>query len=619
MRMSAEQTSGNRTILIICLHVVLIGFSVIASAQPVAVVQVPAAGTDAHNIELDKDVRLARTTPIRVTSVTLRDLFRHLSGSRLILVAGRSCADQRVQIQLKNRPLRTLMRALAEMLPATWSPLPDGSGYRLEMTDSAIQRRRRWWQLYEGEWENTRRALRELVLKQMRTAPQAPDPKMVEAQHADMALQLQDMTLIRMFNELPASLQEQIADQPIDFALYSGHSTHGVIEGAVAVPLTQLPDSVRNVVASSQARLMAERGLSEWELTVLFCNMGTDVRVCVLLPNDEINDTRIHTAMPPAPRPDFLPLEHPWIVDRVRKLGSAASPTWKALAAFQASRIWPNEKVHLNGVVIPPPARVEELAAIGATGDMEYVADCYSRVTSPLSEGARSILGAMPGKQALDRIAEEQDCSWKQNSDNVYLMRNNRWYRDDNLQVSDAAIARGLALVQKIYEFAQIRPRPKAPPKTLLRERMEAYGELAQMLTPWQVIHGLAYAPVEEDPSAMKTAVPAGGQSTQVPLTHPESRIRYPLVNLAAELMKEWRLAGFYGSLTPQERDALWDGKLPFQALNPAQQSAAPYLLPTVQDPATSSRLLLGLKPIELRFYVGVNDPVLTLRLVGNQ
>ena len=81
---------------------------------------------------LADDVRLQRATDVNVTGIPLDELLAKLSNGNLRLVAGRSCAAQKVQIRLKQRPLLNLLQALAQLLPGAWDALPDNSGYRLE-------------------------------------------------------------------------------------------------------------------------------------------------------------------------------------------------------------------------------------------------------------------------------------------------------------------------------------------------------------------------------------------------------------------------------------------------------------------------------------------------------
>ena len=57
-------------------------------------------------------------------------------ANKFVLTAPHNCEDLKLQIRLNHRPLRTLMRALAGMLPGTWARTKDG--YNLSLTDKAV-------------------------------------------------------------------------------------------------------------------------------------------------------------------------------------------------------------------------------------------------------------------------------------------------------------------------------------------------------------------------------------------------------------------------------------------------------------------------------------------------
>src|SRR5437016_9030773 len=63
---------------------------------------------------LDADRRLDRAITIEPRVVSLTDLLAGQSGGGVTLSCGRSCAGQCVQVRLKARPLRVVMKALAD-------------------------------------------------------------------------------------------------------------------------------------------------------------------------------------------------------------------------------------------------------------------------------------------------------------------------------------------------------------------------------------------------------------------------------------------------------------------------------------------------------------------------
>ena len=95
---------------------------------------------------MDADARLDRLISLGVISVPLNEVLQKESldksmtkiedANKFVLTAPHNCEDLKLQIRLNRRPLRTLMRALAGMLPGTWARTKDG--YNLSLTDKAV-------------------------------------------------------------------------------------------------------------------------------------------------------------------------------------------------------------------------------------------------------------------------------------------------------------------------------------------------------------------------------------------------------------------------------------------------------------------------------------------------
>ena len=126
---------------------------------------------------LAQDSRLDRAVSLDVISVPLNEVLQKESldkstetmedGHRFLLTAAPDCADLKLQIRLNARPLRTLMTALAEMLPGVWTRTPHG--YQLSMTKQAADARAEWWRLFLGEREKALALQRQAVLAAMET------------------------------------------------------------------------------------------------------------------------------------------------------------------------------------------------------------------------------------------------------------------------------------------------------------------------------------------------------------------------------------------------------------------------------------------------------------------
>src|SRR5207245_775632 len=96
-----------------------------------------------------------------------------------------------------------------------------------------------------------------------------------------------------------------------------------------------------------------------------------------------------------------------------------------------------------------------------------------------------------PLEEELNRLASDQDSSWKKRADNLYLIRHNRWYRQDALEVPAPLLQKWVSHLPG----APVKPADKErSPNELLRSQVEWEAEVAATLTPWQIIWGLTWA-----------------------------------------------------------------------------------------------------------------------------
>ncbi len=168
---------------------------------------------------LAQDARLDRPISLDVISVPLNEVLQKESldkstdkmedGHRFLLTAATDCADLKLQVRLNNRPLRTLMTALAEMVPGVWTRTPHG--YQLAMAKQAADARAEWWRLFLGEREKSLALQRQAVLAAMETKAhrrQAGDP---DPEQSDRAVEEDMANQHDFFYSLPESLKQQIA------------------------------------------------------------------------------------------------------------------------------------------------------------------------------------------------------------------------------------------------------------------------------------------------------------------------------------------------------------------------------------------------------------------------
>lgn len=581
------------------------------SAQPPAAAPPapPSTSVLVTDERLANDARLQRKVTLDETGIPLEELLQRFSGAGLTLSCGRSCQEQKLHLRLKERPLRTLMEALAELLPGEWKPIE--GGYRLDMDLKAVARRERWWRLFLSEQERAFAAQRAFVLQKMRATPtlQAPyndleqkrrDPAAFEeARKQRAAAGAQMFAGDTFFHQLPANLQERIANQILSAPFYSAGMavTSGKSdEGTVVIPVTDLPPSAQALARERGSSFLAKSGSQvPWENAFLrFSNNGYAVSPSVVLPNGTYTDLMLGLSVDYAPDAFALTLDQDRLADEVDRLGRAAPLPWRQLAAYQKSRVWENDRPADFQKTPAKPRNSETLRLLADRSGIEFVADYYSlpsRLMTP-EEQDRGPL-KQPLKDEMDLRAAAQDTSWKQQTNNLYLFRSNRWYRDDYLEVPDALLKRWLAQRTPLRPmngggaFAAAGDRSAASgARERIKKQMDWEAEAVTALTPWQVANGLRWFVPEERHETTEDKRPR--------------RAFCPFVFEAQRLVRQYQTARFYASLSPAARAALIENRLPLGSLSMAQRQQAMYLRPVLALLAEGKKpdsLLLGLQP----------------------
>src|SRR5262249_51321226 len=163
-----------------------------------------------------QDPRLARQVTITETGISLKALLHQLSDQHLEFTVLPICQEQKLQIRMKQRPLRALLSSIAELLGGEWTPMQDKTGYRFCQSDATILRRRRWWSLFQAEREEALADLRTAMLQAMHTTQKPIYYDVADKQNEaeqNARLQTMDASSHNLFTQLPQALQEQFTQQ----------------------------------------------------------------------------------------------------------------------------------------------------------------------------------------------------------------------------------------------------------------------------------------------------------------------------------------------------------------------------------------------------------------------
>jgi hypothetical protein len=536
------------------------------------------------------DIRLDRKVDVEGVGIPIAQLLQKMSSNGLQLVADKSCAEQKLQLRLHHCPLRSLMHALAVLLPAHWEPLENHSGYQLILNAEAVTAERRWWDIFLDVRRTAEQTIQAAFLTAMQTTTPHPGPQPPPG----FKFLFSPKETQQFLNALPLDLQQRIAqtfqiENIVD--LYTLHSSgilmNTILGGtesepdSVVIPLASLPLAAQNIVRIHQE----QNGISLPDNAVLVCHADlTGIAIVIPGPNGAGSSGIFQREVSIPPATDHsLWLGQAGLPDEVKQLGGAAPADLKELARYQESRFWPNPKPSDPTALRPQPFnRADVLNWLGQRADIEFISDYYDKGGIPFHPKA-------PVKQPIDDsindIAWGLDFSWKKEGD-IYLFRNNRWYRDDRLQVPDA-LAQQLLAQQK-----DLLPPDANDPKATV-EWLGRVGQLLANLSPWQIANGFRWLTKERLSANINTdpVHPLANFSLQTMLN------RYPFCQLADVVLGERVLAQFVAALAPEQKQQLVQGVLPFDSLSPALRQVATYLSPGVTAAVILKQqpLLLGI------------------------
>jgi hypothetical protein len=551
-----------------------------------------------------EDKRLDQKVTVEEVGISLGELLTKLSRPDLTLKAGRSCTEQKLQLRLKNRPIRVLMQSLTQLLPGVWEPLNDKQGYELHLTPTAIRQREEWWKLYQDEREKAMAELRKQVLQQMRQEFRSGPPP-VEEGTLDTPEQQEHRERERrhreFFRQLPPSLQERIAAQINDtpfFSLYTLQFSSLDEEGALVVPFSGLSETSQQMIRQERAEQFpnVQQDIAWENAYARFTNSGFCLMGRIFFPAQTGKSIEFPTSINLTSRTSVLSLEQNDMVKAVQQLGKNAPKSWKRLAEFRQKRVWSNDPPAEKSrrVFTDRPLRPEALRRLRDKADIEFVADYYSLPGKPLTVQEKNSDLKRPLKAELDFLAAEQDTSWKQHSDGVYLLRHNRWYRNDRLEVPASLLKKWLALrLLPKLNTGLARTEPIIEPLQLFKKYLDWQAEAVSQLSLWQIAVGLRWfhsPPVQNQ----KGDTGQTAESQRIP-----EWMQFPFQIFMDTMLRQVNTIRFYASLDENRRATLMAGRLPAQSLTIPQQQQALALLPEFslqgkQPPGTS--VLLGLQ-----------------------
>ena len=580
---------------------------------------------------LAQDNRLDRLLSLDIISVPLDEVLQKESldkstetmedGHKFLLTAAPDCANLKLQVRLNNRSLRTLMTALAEMVPGTWTRT--AHGYQLSMTKDSVSARAEWWRLFLGEREKALALQRQAVFAAMQTKAERRKSSDPDLEQSNLAVEEDMADQHDFFHSLPAELKERIAANMEETPFYSVSSSRfGSDEeqcGAVGWLGQMSPQTQEKFKAAMQTNVsrmaqapaayqkyavQAQKDLTAFDPSKVyfsFQNGGFAVlAVPFNAPPSASTILELHVPTPPS-MPLLMLNQEPLAraVQKMQKMGKEAPEGWRRLAAYQRSRAWPNVLPKLppedHTAYHPSVSRAAQMDWLGEQGHMEYVCDYYSRGGYSMPDEQKKLPVKRPLAVELDEMAAKRDVSWTKDADGVYLVRNNRWYRDDNLEVPQPLLRRWFgAFLQAFRQGVSQTPQTPDERMAAMRQNWDWAAEVFSALTPWQIRNGLAmFQPEEKNLAPQNDAMKAKinerlkhqvtpGNGIAPPGFDPfVEAMRMPPFYMTVNIIKGYpHTIQFYNGLNDAGRTALLEGRLPASALSPAQLAQAVSLQP---------------------------------------
>jgi len=550
---------------------------------------------------LASDKQLQEKVSLQETGISLAELLRRVSPKNFSLTAAQSCSNLKIQVRLRQHPLYVLMHSLAQLVPGYWITHKDGKGLELVMKREAVLSREKWWHLFESDREQAKIAQRADLLRQMRAKPRIRKPNDPNPENSDLAIEAQMSERRSFFHELPSELQEQIANMATDCPLFStgrGSFGTGNEENALQVKLSSLPSGVQQRAKKAAAQILAN-GKATFDADnawVSFTNGGFCVLANIITSDGKETGTAASLSGDIAPRASTLFLNHknlPWML---KELGKTAPDTLKRLAAYEEIRVWKNALPTQRERIHKYYNKTDTLDWLAEKVGIDFVSDYYMNNEYPMPDKIRNSSPVIPLEEELNFQADGLDMSWKKRSDGIYLFRNNRWYRDDALEIP-------LPLLQRLYlrklDINHLIVKGKlAVPETEYRKKlMDLDAEVIQSLNLYQIAQSLRGFNPEVLPEAVQKQLPS---PTEEDLTTFTKWGNYPFRDDTQRIIGQLNTIRFYASLDDEARKALIAGKLPYSQLNETQRKLAVFLQPLLRpvvSKSDASSLILKLMP----------------------
>ena len=541
------------------------------------------------------DPRLERKITLEQIAITLPDLLKKLAGSDLLLIAAKNCETQKIQLRVQNRSVRSVMLALAQLLPGYWREADNKKGYTLRVSDAYERKRDKWWQLFEAEREAAFGRMKDNIVRDLLAKHKLTEEDGSPLKDKELNQELDAVQ--RFCKALPPDLVDKIAGN-IDRRPYfsSGSIQFGGSRdrvGHLILPLAELSDEAKRAAIALTPPSRKREGKP---IYLRIVNEGFSISFGLY----DASNQGVGGALcsPDAGRinlvfttPNHRGLYQMLMMDH--KSMKILPPNWQKLLDYQRSSFWTEQKQPWPPQqILMVEDRADLLSRMGKNTGAEFIADYYTQQASRVPPETTTEK-VRPPEVELNRLALKNDISWKKSGD-FYLVRNNRWYRDDRLEAPEEILTKWFktwAMDEKgDYIVPGLDVKEEAGFKQF-RERLEEHSEIISSMTLWQLMNGFRYG----IPAPYKSGIPEAkleayirvqerGSPQRIFTEAEKSRMMnwasHPYAFLAPLLLNNLYVLQFYASLDKVQRDRLLFGDLAVDGLSTSQRDAVFVILP---------------------------------------
>ncbi len=527
---------------------------------------------------LRSDVRLQSTLSVVKKAITVGDLLQAVADkTRVPLSARADLRHQRLHLRVTDKRAVHLLTNIADLLGAEW--LANADGYVLARTEENRRYQDTWWKLYGNEVYKTMVQAGRILTEDMGAVDPDAFPLSLDLIPADQKQPHENgLANIRFWYHLPAETKAALA-KSLSFGIIYPRLPRSLgdgAEGGYILPFAPLPAKCKEAVyvTSEQLPMPFDRNTVD---SLLVTAEGFGFGTTLILKDGTTSGSMINFD---SRRPLAIPAfgvdhrEIPAILER--KKGSSPPSVWQKLIAYQKATVWQNDLPPHDIPAWVTPRLSDVLEQMADKTGTDFIADDYALPQRPLSDKEKADEWKEPLEQKLNALAAQHDASWRK-TDNIVCFRNNRWYRDDNLEAPQPVLDR----LAKISVDAETNM-PADMPEDLrgIYHRLECAAFAVTNLTVWQIPNGL-YFYVDGN------KVPAWDKQTLKSLQASDCQ---PFPDIAALAFQYRKTCAFYASLSREQRIVVLTGSVPMTALSPVQKKLLLVAAPRMAGVVSSSR-----------------------------